>query len=209
MNDRLVWIDCEMTGLDLVSDALVEIAALVTDSELNLLGEGVTSVIRPPDAAWSRCCRSCREMHTSLRPARRNWTPGITLAEAEKQVLDYIRAWVPERRQGPAGRELGRHRPRLPGPGHAGAGQLPALPDRRRLQRQGAGPSLVPAGVLQRPGEGRRPPGAGRHPGEHPGAAVLPRGGVRPPARPGHGRREGHRGRDQRRTGPGAPRPPE
>ena len=51
MNDRLVWIDCEMTGLDLVADALVEVAALVTDSELTILGDGVDVVIHADDAA--------------------------------------------------------------------------------------------------------------------------------------------------------------
>ena len=51
MNDRLVWIDCEMTGLDLEHDALIEVAALVTDFDLQVLGDGVDVVIRPPDAA--------------------------------------------------------------------------------------------------------------------------------------------------------------
>ncbi|MGI8675387.1 MAG: exonuclease domain-containing protein, partial [Nocardioidaceae bacterium] len=51
MSDRLVWIDCEMTGLDLHTDALVEVAALVTDFELNVLGDGVDIVIQPPAGA--------------------------------------------------------------------------------------------------------------------------------------------------------------
>jgi oligoribonuclease len=51
VNDRLVWIDCEMTGLDFVKDALVEVAALVTDFDLNVLGEGVDLVIKPPAEA--------------------------------------------------------------------------------------------------------------------------------------------------------------
>src|ERR1700709_1078419 len=51
MNDRMVWIDCEMTGLSLADDALIEVAALGTDSELNVRGGGVGSGIRPPDAA--------------------------------------------------------------------------------------------------------------------------------------------------------------
>ncbi|MGO4420479.1 exonuclease domain-containing protein, partial [Streptomyces sp. MCAF7] len=53
MNDRMVWIDCEMTGLSLSDDALIEVAALVTDSELNILGEGVDIVVRPPTEALS------------------------------------------------------------------------------------------------------------------------------------------------------------
>ena len=48
MNERLVWIDCEMTGLDIERDALIEIACLVTDGELNILDEGVDVIIKPP-----------------------------------------------------------------------------------------------------------------------------------------------------------------
>ncbi len=65
MNDRLVWIDCEMTGLDLRRDALVEVAALVTDSELNVLGEGIDLVIRPPDDALAQMEEVVRTMHTA------------------------------------------------------------------------------------------------------------------------------------------------
>ena len=54
MSDRLVWIDCEMTGLDLRADALIEVAALVTDFDLNVLGEGSTSSSSPPPRRWSR-----------------------------------------------------------------------------------------------------------------------------------------------------------
>ncbi|MGQ0465549.1 MAG: oligoribonuclease [Sporichthyaceae bacterium] len=95
MNDRLVWIDCEMTGLDLVSDALVEIAALVTDSELNLLGEGVSVVIRPPDGAVERMLPVVREMHTAsgLLTELPN---GTTLADAEAKVMAYLREHVPD-----------------------------------------------------------------------------------------------------------------
>jgi oligoribonuclease len=51
MNDRLVWIDCEMTGLDIEHDALIEVACLVTDAELNLLDAGVDVIIKPPAEA--------------------------------------------------------------------------------------------------------------------------------------------------------------
>jgi oligoribonuclease len=95
MNDRLVWIDCEMTGLDLDHDALIEIAAVVTDAELNVLGDGVDVVIRPPDDALEQMVDVVREMHTGsgLLAAL---SGGGTLPEAEKAVLDYVREWVPE-----------------------------------------------------------------------------------------------------------------
>lgn len=108
--DRIVWIDCEMTGLDLQDDALIEVAALVTDSELNILGTGVDVVIRPPDAAVEQMVDVVRVMHTTSGlldelPA------GITLPEAEQAVLDYIREWVPDARKAPlAGNSVGTDR---------------------------------------------------------------------------------------------------
>ena len=100
MSDRLVWIDCEMTGLDLARDALVEIAALVTDSDLRVLGEGVDVVVRPPAEALVSMPPVVREMHTAsgLLGALDD---GLALAEAEGRVLDYVRAHVPEARRAP------------------------------------------------------------------------------------------------------------
>ena len=96
MNDRLVWIDCEMTGLDIGSDALIEIAALVTDGELQVLGEGVDVVIRTEDAKLDGMIELVRDMHerSGLTKEVRNST--VTLAEAERMVLDYIRQYVPD-----------------------------------------------------------------------------------------------------------------
>jgi oligoribonuclease len=96
-----VWIDCEMTGLDLGRDALIEIAVLVTDSELNILDDGVDLVIHADDAVLDTMPDVVREMHakSGLTPAVREST--VTLAEAEKQVLDYVRQHVPEARTAP------------------------------------------------------------------------------------------------------------
>ncbi|MFF2081116.1 oligoribonuclease [Kitasatospora sp. NPDC058162] len=95
MNDRLVWIDCEMTGLDLDRDALVEVAVLVTDSELNILGEGVDVIIRPPAEALANMPEVVRTMHTSSGLLE-ELEQGVTLAEAEERVLAYVREHVPE-----------------------------------------------------------------------------------------------------------------
>ncbi|MFJ4675183.1 MULTISPECIES: oligoribonuclease [Kitasatospora] len=95
MNDRLVWIDCEMTGLDLDRDALIEVAALVTDSELNVLGEGVDVIIRPPAEALASMPEVVRQMHTSSGLLD-ELADGLTMAEAQEQVLAYVRAHVPE-----------------------------------------------------------------------------------------------------------------
>jgi oligoribonuclease len=99
-NDRLVWIDCEMTGLSLERDALVEVAALVTDAELNVLGEGVDVVIRPPDEAIEQMVDVVREMHTTSGLLA-SLPTGVTLAEAEALVLDYVREHVPTARKAP------------------------------------------------------------------------------------------------------------
>ena len=101
-NDRIVWIDCEMTGLSLEHDALIEVAALVTDFELNQLGEGIDLVIKPPAAALDQMDDFVRDMHTTsgLLAELDN---GITLEDAQNQVLAYVREWVPEPRKAPLG----------------------------------------------------------------------------------------------------------
>ncbi len=110
MNDRLVWIDCEMTGLDLRHDALVEIAALVTDSELNILGDGVDVVVKPPQEALEQMPAVVRSMHTASGLLA-ELHGGLTLAEAEDLVLGYVRAHVPEPRKAPlAGNSVGTDR---------------------------------------------------------------------------------------------------
>ena len=96
-----MWIDCEMTGLDLGKDALIEIAVLVTDSELNILDDGVDVVIHADDDALDAMPDVVREMHakSGLTDAVRVST--VSLAEAEKQVLDYVRQHIPEARTAP------------------------------------------------------------------------------------------------------------
>ncbi len=94
----MVWIDCEMTGLELEHDALVEIAVLVTDDQLNVLGHGVQVVIRPPDAALESMPDVVRAMHTDSGLLD-ELSGGTTLADAEAQVLEYVREHVPDPRK--------------------------------------------------------------------------------------------------------------
>jgi oligoribonuclease len=101
-NDRIVWIDCEMTGLSLTADALIEVAALVTDFELNQLGDGVDLVIKPPAAALEQMDDFVRNMHTSSGLLD-ELAAGITMAQAQEQVLAYVREWVPEAAKAPLG----------------------------------------------------------------------------------------------------------
>ncbi|HWV26059.1 MAG TPA: oligoribonuclease [Aeromicrobium sp.] len=98
MTDTLVWIDCEMTGLSLEHDALIEVAALVTDYELNVLGDGVDLVIKPPQAALDQMNDFVTTMHTTSGLIT-ELADGLTLREAEEQVLDYVRTYAKEPRK--------------------------------------------------------------------------------------------------------------
>lgn len=99
--DELVWIDCEMTGLDLGSDKLIEIAALVTDGDLNILGEGVDVVIHADDAALAAMPPVVADMHAKSGLTQEVRTSVVTLQEAEAMVLDYIRQHVASAKTAP------------------------------------------------------------------------------------------------------------
>ena len=100
MTDRLVWIDCEMTGLDLARDALIEIACLVTDGDLAILDDGVDLVIKPPAEALDQMAEVVRQMHTASGLLAELAT-GVSLAEAQDRVLSYVRGHVAEPRKVP------------------------------------------------------------------------------------------------------------
>jgi oligoribonuclease len=95
VNDRLVWIDCEMTGLDLLADALIEVAVLVTDFELNVLGEGLDVVIKPPDEAIAQMDPFVKDMHTSSGLLE-ELPGGLSLEEAQRQVLAHVKELCPD-----------------------------------------------------------------------------------------------------------------
>ncbi|WP_372727632.1 oligoribonuclease [Nocardioides sp.] len=95
MNERLVWIDCEMTGLDLGADALIEVAALVTDFDLNVLGEGIDLIIKPPAESLEQMGDFVRNMHETSGLLE-ELESGIPMADAEQQVLDYIKEHCPD-----------------------------------------------------------------------------------------------------------------
>lgn len=101
MNDRLVWIDCEMTGLDLGRDALIEIACLVTDGELNVLGEGIDVVIGADESLLTGMVDVVRDMHARSGLTEQVRRSEVRVVDAEKLVLDYVREWVPEPRTAP------------------------------------------------------------------------------------------------------------
>ena len=99
-SDRLVWIDCEMTGLS-ARDSLIEVAALVTDPDLNVLGEGVDIVIHAEEAALAGMVDIVRLMHEKSGLTEEVRKSTVTVAEAEDRVLDYVMRYVTEPRTAP------------------------------------------------------------------------------------------------------------
>lgn len=99
--DVLVWVDCEMTGLDVGKDALIEVAALVTDADLNVLGDGVDVVIHADETALAGMPEVVRQMHdqSGLTEAVRRST--VTLAQAQDRVMEYVTRYAPQPRTAP------------------------------------------------------------------------------------------------------------
>ncbi|MFV0251833.1 MAG: oligoribonuclease [Beutenbergiaceae bacterium] len=105
--DAIVWVDCEMTGLDLSKDALVEIAVVVTDSQLRPLGPGIDLVIAPPAGVVETMLPVVQQMHTSSGLID-ELADGISLADAQQQALDYIKQFAPDAGKAPlAGNSVG------------------------------------------------------------------------------------------------------
>lgn len=94
-NNPIVWIDCEMTGLNLEIDELCEIAVVVTDSELNPYDTGLYLVIKPSEEAVAQMNDFVRQMHSRTNLIN-EWENGLSVAEAQKQVLEYVQKFVPE-----------------------------------------------------------------------------------------------------------------
>lgn len=98
----IVWIDCEMTGLDINSDALVEVACVVTGSDLVPLDSGIDIIIKPPDAALETMPEVVRAMHTSSGLLEQ-LPDGVDLATAQRLLLDYVKTHITEPRKSPLG----------------------------------------------------------------------------------------------------------
>ena len=110
MADYIVWVDCEMTGLEVTIDEICEIGVVVTDGELNVLDPGLQLVIKPSAKALKNMGDFVRQMHTDSGLIE-EIPKGISIAKAEKQVLEYIKQWIPEERTAPlAGNSIGTDR---------------------------------------------------------------------------------------------------
>ena len=120
MADYIVWVDCEMTGLDLEKDELCEIAVVVTDGELNQVDPGLQIVIKPSAQALANMGEFVTQMHTDSGLIN-ELANGVSVETAQVQVLDYIKRWVTSERSAPlAGNSIGtdrlfinRHMPQL------------------------------------------------------------------------------------------------
>lgn len=184
-NDRIVWIDCEMTGLDLQRDALVEIAVIVTEADLTEIDEGVSLVIRPQDMSLlESMVPVVHDMHTSSGLLE-EIPHGIPLADAEQQVLAYIttRARSPTCATGRFQCVCGS---RLFSPRYARPRRASALSTHRFVNHQRTLPPLVSAGVFRQPRKARQSPCTRRYSRVDRGVALLPRGCLRAPARTRH-----------------------
>ena len=110
ISENLVWIDCEMTGLNPETDCLVEVAVVITNSELEILDAGLNVVIKPRAESWAQMNDFVREMHTQSGLVQ-DVEDGVDLAEAEKLILDYIKKFVPNEKEAPlAGNSIGTDR---------------------------------------------------------------------------------------------------
>ena len=110
ISENLVWIDCEMTGLNPEIDCLVEVAVVITNSELEILDAGLDLVIKPRAESWSQMNDFVRQMHTQSGLVD-DIENSIELEEAEQLILDYIKKFVPNEKEAPlAGNSIGTDR---------------------------------------------------------------------------------------------------
>ena len=110
MSDYIVWVDCEMTGLDVTVDEICEIAVVVTDQELNEVDPGLQIVVKPGRKALKNMGEFVTNMHTESGLIE-EIPNGVSISKAETQVLEYIRKWIPEERTAPlAGNSIGTDR---------------------------------------------------------------------------------------------------
>ena len=110
ISENLVWIDCEMTGLNPEIDCLVEVAVVITNSELEILDAGLDLVIKPRAESWSQMNDFVRQMHTQSGLVD-DIENGVELEDAEQLILDYIKKFVPNEKEAPlAGNSIGTDR---------------------------------------------------------------------------------------------------
>jgi oligoribonuclease len=110
ISENLVWIDCEMTGLNPETDCLVEVAVVITNSDLEILDAGLDVVIKPRPDSWNNMSEFVRNMHTESGLIN-EVDSGLSLEDAEQVILDYVKKFVPNAKEAPlAGNTIGTDR---------------------------------------------------------------------------------------------------
>ncbi len=107
---NMVWIDMEMTGLEPEIEAIIEVATIITDKELNILAEGPNLVIHQPDEILNRMDEWNKQHHTASGLVDKVKSSKISVAEAEKQTLEFIRQYVPYKTSPLCGNSVGQDR---------------------------------------------------------------------------------------------------
>lgn len=109
-SDRLIWIDLEMTGLNPEQDAIIEIATIVTDKDLAILAQGPVLAVHQSDAVLAAMDDWNQQHHGQSGLIERVRASDIDAAEAERQTLEFLKQWLPERASPMCGNTIGQDR---------------------------------------------------------------------------------------------------
>ncbi|MCR9938074.1 oligoribonuclease [Vibrio antiquarius] len=109
-DQNLIWVDLEMTGLDPETHKIIEIASIVTDSELNILAEGPVLAIHQPEEELARMDDWCTNTHTASGLVERVRNSKISEQDAVAQTIEFLEKWVPKGASPICGNSIGQDR---------------------------------------------------------------------------------------------------
>ncbi|MBD1557390.1 oligoribonuclease [Vibrio sp. S9_S30] len=109
-DQNLIWIDLEMTGLNPETHKIIEIATIVTDSELNILAEGPVLAIHQPEEELAKMDEWCTTTHTGSGLVKRVKQSTVTEQQAIEQTIEFLKHWVPAGKSPICGNSVGQDR---------------------------------------------------------------------------------------------------